>query len=338
MREGGDRPAEALMLSVVIPMKDEASGVEPLLERVARALDNLGLSAEIIAVDDGSRDDTLARIKSLRGRIPVLKAVSLSRNFGKEIAVLAGLEHAGGRAVVLMDADLGHPPEAIGEMLALWREGWHVVYGRRRELRRDPVRAILTGIFYRLFRLLAEVSIDPEGGDFMLLDRKVVDAFVSMRERHRFTRGLIAWAGYRTTFIPFVATEPEGRRSRWNLQRLLTLAINAITSFGSLPLRIWSYVGGAIAALSFLYAVVVVMRTLILGRDVPGFPTLAVAVTFLAGVQLIGLGILGDYIGRIFAESKGRPLYLVQEVIGFEGDRPVAIGETSRRREATRGL
>jgi len=328
-------------LSIVVPMKDEAQGIDALMLCLSQVIDALAMPAEVIAVDDGSSDDTLDRLKAARRRYPYLKAISLSRNFGKEIAVLAGLEHARGQVVVLMDADLSHPPEAIPEMVARWHDGWQVIYGRRTEFRRAPMRGFLTQLFYRAFRLFSDVAIDPERGDFMVLDAKVVAAFTSMRERHRFTRALVAWSGFRTTSVPVSIPEGDGRLSRWSLRRLISLAVNALTSFGTLPLRVWTYAGSSIAALSLCYALFITLRTLIFGRDLPGFATLAVAVTFLAGVQLMGLGILGEYIGRIFAEAKGRPLYFVQESVGFDAvagaepqEAPVAEAQRRRRRPA----
>lgn len=307
-------------LSVVLPMKNEARGLDRLFERLVPALAALGCSYEIIAVDDGSTDDTLERLKRIRDAVPQLKIVSLSRNFGKEIGVTAGLRRTSGRVVVLMDSDLQHPPESIGDLLRPWREeGFKLVYARRTAFDRGSfVRNWLSKAFYKLFDLMSDVRIDRETGDFMAVDRSVVDAFLAMPERNRFNRGLFTWAGFRSTTVT-VPVDPrlEGA-SQFAFVKLVRLATNAITSFGTLPLRIWTYIGSIVSLAALVYGLYVIVRTLLFGADVPGFPSLIVAVSLSAGVQLIGLGIIGEYLGHVFSEVKRRPLYFEQETIGFD--------------------
>jgi glycosyltransferase involved in cell wall biosynthesis len=311
-------------LSVVLPMKNEARGLDRLFARLVPALKGLGCPFEIIAVDDGSTDDTLLRLKAIRADLPELKIVSLSRNFGKEIGVTAGLARTRGRVVVLMDSDLQHPPESIPDLLRPWREdGFKLVYARRTAFDRGSfVRNWLSKAFYKVFDLMSDVRIDRETGDFMAIDRSVVDAFLAMPERNRFNRGLFTWAGFRSTTVSVPVDPRLDGASQFALVKLVRLAVNAITSFGTLPLRIWTYIGGIVSLAALAFGVYFIIRTLIFGADVPGFPSLIVAVSLSAGVQLIGLGIIGEYLGHVFSEVKRRPLYFEQEIVGFDDARP----------------
>lgn len=319
----------APLLSVVVPMRNEARNVGPLLDRLMPALDATGLRWEIIAVDDGSTDETFACLRVARHRCPQLRAISLSRNFGKEVALAAGLRHARGDAVVMIDADLQYPPEAIVEFVRVWREGFPVVYGRReRRDRQSWLHRQMTRAFYRLFRWIGNIEIDAAAGDFCLLDRRVVNALTDMPERSRFTRGLISWAGFRSASVPVQTDDRWHGRSQWNFLSLMSLAINAITSFGTFPLRVWTWMGLIIALGALGFGAWIFVKTLIFGIDVAGYPSLIVAIAFLAGVQLIGLGVIGEYVGRVFTEVKSRPLYLVQESVGFE---PAEVASTGRR-------
>lgn len=311
-------------LSVVLPMKNEARGLDRLFARLVPALRGLGCPFEIIAVDDGSTDDTLLRLKAIRAGLPELKIVSLSRNFGKEIGVTAGLARTRGRVVVLMDSDLQHPPESIPDLLRPWREGgFKLVYARRTTFDRGSlIRNWLSKAFYKVFDLMSDVRIDRETGDFMAIDRAVVDAFLAMPERNRFNRGLFTWAGFRSTTVSVPVDPRLDGASQFALVKLVRLAVNAITSFGTLPLRIWSYIGGIVSLAALAFGVYFIIRTLLFGADVPGFPSLIVAVSLSAGVQLIGLGIIGEYLGHVFSEVKRRPLYFEQEIVGFDDARP----------------
>ena len=316
LRNGNPGP----MVSVVLPMRNEARGLDRLFARVVPALDGLGLPYEIITVDDGSTDDTLARLKAFRAEIPSLKVVTLSRNFGKEIAVTAGLARTSGDVVVVMDSDLQHPPESIPALLAPWRdEDFDLVYARRKNLDRGGfLRNAFSKGFYAAFDFMSEIRVDRETGDFTAIDRKVVDAFLAMPERNRFNRGLFAWAGFRTTTVDVVMEERQVGTSQWGFVKLMRLAVNAITSFGTLPLKVWALIGSVISASALVYGAYVLVKTLLFGADVPGYPSLMVATMFFAGVQLVGLGIIGEYLGHVFSEVKRRPLYFVREAIGFD--------------------
>jgi glycosyltransferase involved in cell wall biosynthesis len=316
-------------LSVVVPMHNEERTLDALFARLIPALQAITRDFEIVAVDDGSRDATWARLRALSAGEPRLRGISFSRNFGKEIAIAAGLRHARGRAVVIMDADLQHPPEVIAAFVAKWREGARMVYGVRRDRGTDgPLRRLFSRAFYGLFAALSPTRLPPGAGDFRLLDRKAVDALNAVTERTRFTKGLYAWIGFEQAAVTFdVEERADGGPSRFSPGKLVAFAIDGITAFSTLPLRVWSYVGLAVSGLAFLYVVVFLVRTLLFGADVPGFPTLVISVMFFSGVQLITLGVLGEYIGRIFIEVKRRPLYLVADEIGQAPPVPVDVPE-----------
>ncbi|MEN9203067.1 MAG: glycosyltransferase family 2 protein [Thermostichus sp. DG_1_6_bins_120] len=307
-------------LSILIPCKNEADNLEHLFERLRQTLDPLLLSYELVCVNDGSQDNTLEILLDFHRRDPRIKVINLSRCFGKEIALTAAIDYASGKAVIPIDADLQDPPELIPQMLELWQQGYQVVYAVRRSRQGESWFKQLTAHgFYHVIDQLSQVRIPRNTGDFRLLDRQVVDAIKQMRERTRFMKGIFAWVGYRQTAI-FYDRAPRYRgKTQWNYWRLWNLAVEGITSFSSWPLRVWSYVGLFISLLALLYGAFLVTRTLLLGSDVPGYASLAVMVLFLGGIQLISLGIIGEYLGRIFEEVKGRPLYLVQGAFGFEG-------------------
>ncbi len=306
-------------ISVVIPVFNEAQGLRALVTRLAAVLEGCGVSFEAIFVDDGSQDATLATLRALHAEDPRLSALSFSRNFGKEIAIAAGLDHARGRAVVIMDADLQHPPEVLRDFIAKWREGYQNVYGQRTDRAADPkMRSFFTQIFYDLLDQFGEVSLPPGAGDFRLLDRQAVDALLKMRERVRFTKGLYAWIGFRSIGVPFEVKARAHGESKFNFRKLLRFALDGLMSFSSMPLKVWAYVGMAISGFALAMAAYFFIRTMIFGVDVPGFPSLIVSIAFFSGVQLLSLGVLGEYIARIFAEVKGRPLYLVAERLGVE--------------------
>lgn len=312
------RPAP--VLSVVVPMHGEAKNLDALFGRLVPALAAITPEFEVVCVDDGSRDDTLERLKAWHAREPRVRAIGLSRNFGKEPAIAAGLRYARGAAVVIMDADLQHPPEVIADFVAKWREGYLMVYGVRRDRQTDgALRRFLSRGFYKLFDALSPTRLPEGAGDFRLLDRKAVDALNALTERNRFTKGLYAWIGFKQTGVVFdVEERADGGPSRFSARRLISFAIDGITAFSTLPLRVWGYVGLGVSALAFLYALVIVTRTLFFGIDVPGFASLIVSVMFFAGIQLITLGVIGEYLGRVFVEVKRRPLYLVAEEVGVE--------------------
>jgi glycosyltransferase involved in cell wall biosynthesis len=310
------RAAMGKTLTIVVPVFNEAANVSALVERVERSLAGIDESWSILFVDDGSSDGTVGQLRNLAQTNCRVEAIALSRNFGKEAAMAAGLRHAHGDAVVLMDADLQHPPEVIPQFLEAWRGGSEVVHGLRRgRVGESLPRSRLSKFFYRLFARVSDLRIPKGATDFVLLDRKAVDAMNTLGERTRFTKGLISWIGFRTSFVPFSVEMRNEGETRWGLIELGNYAIDAFSSFSSLPLKVWSYIGVAVSAGAISYAIYFAIQTMVLGIDVPGFPSLIVSITFFAGVQLISLGVLGEYVARLFEEAKQRPLYLVTERI-----------------------
>jgi polyisoprenyl-phosphate glycosyltransferase len=314
------QPAHApVEISVVAPVHNEAPGLAEFFARLIPVLDGLGTSYEIICVDDGSSDDSLERLLELRDRMPALKVLSLSRNFGKDVAISAGFDYARGAAVVPIDADLQDPPELIERMVAKWREGYDVVYATRgRRAGESWFKRMTARYFYRVLDRITDIPIPHDTGDFRLLDRRVVDVLVRLPERTRFMKGLFAWVGFKQTALMFDREPRHTGTSKWSYWRLWNFALDAITSFSSLPLRVWSYAGFVIALFSFLYAVFLAGLKIIRGVDVPGYISLMVVVLFFGGVQLITLGIIGEYMARMYNEVKGRPLYLVSDAWGFD--------------------
>jgi glycosyltransferase involved in cell wall biosynthesis len=299
-------------------MFNESRNVDPLLNRLVPVLARLDINWEVVCVDDGSSDGTFQRLTEARGREPRVKIVRLSRNFGKEVGIAAGLAYAGGDAVVLMDADLQHPPELIEAFVARWRAGFDMVYGvRQRWKGASRARQLASKAFYKVFAAMTLTPLPPGAGDFRLLDRRVVDALNACPERSRYTNGLYAWVGFRHVGVSFNVDHRVYGRSGWSLFTLWRFAIDAITAFSMMPLRVWSYLGTIVSLLALSYGAFIVFRTLMFGRDVPGYASLIAAITFFSGVQLIGLGVIGEYLGRVFTEVKRRPLFIVAEEIGF---------------------
>lgn len=305
-------------ISVVIPVYNEAKSLDPLSVRLSAALANCNESFEIIFINDGSQDGSLEKIRSLCAETTNYRALSLSRNFGKEVAITAGLDQARGDAVIIMDADLQHPPELIIQFIERWRQGYKNVYGQRLDRATDPrIRAIFTKLFYRLVDKYGDVSLPSGAGDYRLLDRQAVDALLSMRERARFNKGLYAWIGFRSVGVPYTVESRAAGKSKFNFSRLLQFALDGFMSFSSIPLKIWTYAGLLISGFALAMALYYWTRTMLFGVDLPGFPSLIVSITFFSGVQLISLGVIGEYIARIFNEVKGRPLYLIEETINY---------------------
>ena len=313
------RAAMSVGLSVVIPMHNEAANLDQLFARLLPVLERLNLTYEIVCVDDGSTDSSVTRLLEFRQRIPALKLVSLSRNFGKDVALSAGFDYARGAAVVPLDADLQDPPELIEQMVVKWREGFDVVYAtRRRREGESMVKRATARYFYRIFDRITDIPIPHDTGDFRLLDRRVVDVLVRLPERTRFMKGLFAWVGFRQTALVYDREPRNAGRTKWNYWRLWNFAIDAVTSFSSLPLKVWSYLGLVVSVFAFLYALFLASLKIFRGIDVAGYASLMVAVLFFGGVQLITLGIMGEYMARMYNEVKGRPLYLVRDAWGFE--------------------
>ncbi len=314
----GERPE----LSVVAPMYNEEDNIEAFFAALMPVLEGLGLSYEVVCIDDGSTDSTLEKLLAVRAMEDRVKVVSLSRNFGKDMALSAGLDYASGDAVVPIDTDLQDPPELIAEMIATWRQGYDVVYAVRAS-RRHSDSALKRGsasLFYRTFNLLVDTNIPRDTGDFRLMDRAVVVALRQLPERTRFMKGLFTWVGFRQTGIAYERKARHAGDTKWGWWRLWNFALDGITSFSTLPLRFWAYLGLVISALSFVYLVFLIIRVLISGIDVPGYASLMVVVLFLGGLQMLTLGIFGEYLGRLFDEVKGRPLYIVRRRYGFDPD------------------
>ena len=318
-----DAPSTPI-LSLIVPVKDEEEAIGPFVARVAPILDGLFADVaphaawEILFVDDGSTDRTMAAIALAHRDEPRVRALSLSRNFGKEAALTAGLDFAAGRAIVPIDVDLQDPPELIGAMLAKWREGYEVVYGVRTNRETDSLPKRLTAdLYYRAHNYLSSDKIPEHAGDFRLLDRSVVEIIRAMPERNRFMKGLFAWSGFRQAAVEYERAPRAVGRTKFRYWKLWTLALDGLTSASTMPLRIWSYIGLVIAFFSLLYAIFVVVKTIFYGSDVAGYPSLMVAILFFGSLQLISLGVLGEYVGRILIETKRRPLYVVRQRIGF---------------------
>ena len=311
----------AVEFTLIIPVKDEEEAIGPCLARVIPVLeaidDPVSKSFEILFVDDGSVDKTLEVIRQANARDPRVRAISLSRNFGKEAALSAGLDSARGMGVVPLDVDLQDPPEALPRMIAQWRAGFDVVYGVRDNRETDSLPKRLTAdLYYRAHNWLSEDKIPEHAGDFRLLDRKVVEVIRRMPERNRFMKGLFAWAGFSQAAVSYHREERKVGRTKFNYWKLWTLAIDGITSASTVPLRVWSYLGALVALGALAFAAFIIIRTLTTGIVVPGYASLMVAILFLGGLQLLSLGVLGEYVGRILTETKGRPLYVVRETIG----------------------
>lgn len=307
--------------SLIVPVKDEEESIGAFLARVVPLLeaipDPVATSFEILFVDDGSTDSTLEKLRAANASDPRIRALSLSRNFGKEAALTAGLEDARGLAVIPLDVDLQDPPEVIGAMVAKWREGYDVVFGVRDNRESDSLpKRITADLYYRAHNWLSSDKIPEHAGDFRLLDRRVVDVIRAMPERNRFMKGLFAWAGFRSAAVCYHREERKIGKTNYNYWRLWTLAVDGITSASTVPLRVWSYLGALVALGALAYALVIIVRTLAFGIDVPGYASMMVAILFLGGLQLLSLGVLGEYVGRILTEAKRRPLYVVRERIG----------------------
>lgn len=331
---GADAPARPMpgLISAVVPVFNEAEGADLLIARLRPALQRCAQNYEIIFVDDGSSDATVDTIRRLRDNDPAIRAICFSRNFGKEIAIAAGLDHARGDVVVILDADLQHPPETIEAFVNRWREGYDNVYGVRTSRDADsPLRRWLTQRFYKLYDAFGETKLPAGAGDFRLLDRKAVDALRLLGERARFNKGLYAWIGFRSIGVEFQVGERAVGGSRFNFRKLTRFALDGLMSFSTLPLRVWTYVGSVISIVSLVIGLYFFLQPLLHGVDVPGFATIIVSVMLLSGVQLMSLGILGEYIGRIFAEVKRRPLYIVDERIGMDSAQPRPQGLEERR-------
>ncbi|MEX1257616.1 MAG: glycosyltransferase family 2 protein [Gemmatimonadota bacterium] len=302
-------------VSVVVPVHNEERNLGPLLEAVADSLGPLGLTYEVVFVDDGSADGSLARIRALIEREPRVVLVKLSRNFGHQRALSAGMRYARGECVITMDADLQHPPELLPTLIERWREGYDVVYTVRKDPKETPwIKRATSAGFYRILNAIARMHIPAGAADFRLLDRKIVDLLEEFPERNLFFRGLTSWMGFRQMAVPYTARPRLTGESQYSFTKMLRLAADGITSYTSFPLQLATMAGIAVAGLSFLYGTYAVSAWLFTEQTVPGWTSVLVSVLFLGGIQLISIGIVGAYVGQIFQEAKGRPRYLVESV------------------------
>ena len=302
------------MLTVVVPVYNEEEVLPEFHRRLAKVLDGLILQTEVIYVNDGSVDGSLNQVRQIKAEDGRVAMIDLSRNFGKEIAMTAGLDHAHGDAVVVIDADLQDPPELIPEMIENWQSGYDVVYAQRTSRAGESAFKKTTAhVFYRVMQKLSRVKIPADAGDFRLLSRRAVDALSGLREQHRFMKGLFAWIGYPQKAIPYERDARYGGETKWSYISLWNFAIEGITSFSTIPLKVATYLGVLTAFGAFLFGMFIVVKTIFFGNPVPGYPSLLVVVLFLGGIQLMALGVIGEYLGRMFDETKGRPLYLIKD-------------------------
>ena len=303
-----------LKLTVVVPAYNESEGLREFHARLAAVFDGMDLETEVLYVDDGSRDDTWAVMNALREADARVSTLKLSRNFGKELALTAGLDHADADAVVVIDADLQDPPELIPAFVAHWRDGYDVIYGTRASRAGETgFKKLTSSVFYRVMERLSQTPIPRDTGDFRLLSRRALDALKQVRERQRFMKGLFTWVGYRQLAVVYDRDPRHAGETKWNYWRLWNFAIDGITSFSGAPLKLATYIGLVTALLAFVFGLWVMAKALLFGDPVRGYPSLMVIVLFLGGVQLVALGVIGEYLGRLYVESKQRPLYLIDE-------------------------
>jgi len=304
------------LLSIVVPAYNEEEVLPKFHERVSSVLKSMTIDAEIVYVNDGSTDNTLEVIQHIRKSDPRVSIVDLSRNFGKETAVTAGLDHASGDAIVIIDADLQHPPELIPELVKHWIDGYDVVYTKNSDrFGESIVKRAMTRTFYRLIKMFGRVDVPENAGDYRLLSRRALDSLIQLREQHRYMKGLFSWIGYPQKAVPYNPDPRYAGQTKWSYLDLLDLALDGITSFTISPLKIATYFGLVSAFASFFYASIIVYQALFYGKPVAGYPSIMVVILFLGGVQLIIIGIIGEYLGRVFNETKRRPLYFLK---GYE--------------------
>jgi polyisoprenyl-phosphate glycosyltransferase len=316
----GLRVGQTPTLSVVAPAYNESRNIAAFVAAIIPQLEKIGETFELVFVNDGSRDDTLGLLAAAASQDPRIKVVSLARNFGKDVALSAGLAHATGRAVIPIDCDLQHPPELIAQFVDKWRAGNDMVIGVRSSRDEEGYfRRKASQRYYKFMRMMTSVEIPPNAGDFRLIDRKIVDVINQMPERHRFMKGIFAWPGFKVASVEFVANQRANDASKWSFWKLWRFALDGLFSFSTAPLKIWTYVGMLTAAGAFIYLAVTVVQKVFYGIAVPGYASLLVLMLFFNSLSLISNGIQGEYIGRIFEEVKRRPLYVVAQTIGFRG-------------------
>ncbi len=310
--------ADRSLISIIVPMYNEEAVLQTLFDALAAVMHECDVDYEIVCVDDGSTDGTRSKLRAWAEQDSRIKAVFLARNFGKEAAMTAALDFAAGDAVIPIDADLQDPPELIKDMIARWREGFDVVYARRISRHSDTaMKRNSAGLFYKIFNHLSEMPIPENVGDYRLMDRRVVEAIRQLPEKDRFMKGLFCWPGFSNTTIEFERKERADGESKFNYWKLWNFALNGITSFSSLPIRMGVYLGLIVSLVAFIYGAVIMLKTLVFGVQLPGYASTMVVVLFIGGIQLFFLGLMGEYIGRIYKEVKNRPIYIVDQAIGF---------------------
>jgi polyisoprenyl-phosphate glycosyltransferase len=315
--------SDVILFTIVIPVYNEAEVLPTLYDRLTRVLEGLVESYEIIFVNDGSQDDSALFLRDFQARDARVKFLNFSRNFGHQIAITAGLDYSSGQTVVVMDADLQDPPEVIPQLIEQWHNGYDVVFAVRAKRQGEGLfKRATAAIFYRLFRYMTATEIPLDAGDFRLMSRRAVEALQSIRERSRFIRGLAGWIGFRQTSVTYVRDVRQAGETKYPLKKMLRFALNGLMSFSLVPLQLASYLGFLISSIGFFYIVYAIGLKLFTDQVVLGWTSVMVAVLFLGGVQLVSLGIIGEYIGRIYEEVKQRPLYVVDEAKGFEQLRP----------------
>ncbi|MDR0677835.1 MAG: glycosyltransferase family 2 protein [Holosporaceae bacterium] len=307
---------EKIEISVVIPFYNEADAIDAIFKAIIPVLKRTKLSFEVLCINDGSKDDTAERLIVYKEKYPQLKIINFSRNFGKDAALSAGLDLSVGKCVIPIDCDLQDPPELILEMLKKWKNGAEVVLAKRFDRSCDTIIKRTTAkLFYKIYNYLSDIELPENVGDFRLLDRKVVDVIKTFSERNRFMKGLLAFSGFRTGTVEYQRQKRSGGKSKWSYWKLWNYAIEGITSFSIVPLKVSTYLGIIMTLFSFIRGFWILFRTVIFGIDVQGYASLITAILFLGGVQLISLGIIGEYLGRVYIESKQRPLYIIREII-----------------------
>lgn len=303
-------------ITVILPCYNEADSIDSFLEATIPNLKETNLSYEIVCVNDGSRDSTLKKLIERKRQFPQIKIIDFSKNFGKDAAITAGLDYSKGKCVIPMDCDLQDPPELIPEMVKLWKDGADVVLAKREDRSDDTFfKRVSAELFYKIFNHFSDLEIPENVGDFRLMDRKVVEVLKQFPERKRFMKGLFALAGFKTKSVGYRRPERFIGESKWNYWKLWNYAIDGITSFSTLPLKISTYLGLIVTLLAFMRGGWLLIRTLIFGIDVPGYTSLMLAILFFGGVQLVSLGIIGEYVGRIYMETKHRPIYIIRDVL-----------------------
>jgi glycosyltransferase involved in cell wall biosynthesis len=342
MKNQMNRAAGALSISVIVAVYNEEDVLPRFHARLGDVLDSMSADAEIIYVNDGSTDSSLEIMHRLQARDKRIGIIDLSRNFGKEIAMTAGLDHAKGDAVIVIDADLQEPPELIPELLSHLSRGYDVAYAKRSKREGSSIlKRATAAIFYQLMQFFGQVRIPANTGDYRAMSRRAVEAVKQLRERHRFMKGLFAWIGFPQKAVPYVSKPRQGGRTKWSYWKLWNLAIEGITSHTMFPLKLSTWLGIFVALCALIYAVVVIVKTLVFGEPVRGYPTIVVLILFLGGVQLFCIGIIGEYLGRTFDEGKQRPLYLIREytpaskpVVNRAGIETAGTNDTEARSEA----